>query len=127
MDASTLERVGSAGGAIGADLMTDGDLDVTAWADLESLPVRMDELAEQYAEIFRYARTWVCQRAGFEPSPVCLLRPLAEVMDLLADLFGYVEEVGRRHWDDLHDAVVETTREVRSLDQTVADLLPVVA
>src|SRR3546814_10071990 len=54
---------------------------------------------------------------GFEPSPVCLLRPLAETMDVLVDVFAAVEGLGRRHWDDLHDAVVATTADLRTVDQ----------
>ncbi|NYJ02760.1 hypothetical protein HNR19_003458 [Nocardioides thalensis] len=113
--------------AVASDLLADGDIDVTSWTDLEHLPREMDALAAQYAEIFGYARTWVCQRAGFEPSPVCLLRPLAELMDVLTSVLGTVERVGRDHWDDLHDGVVATTADLRTVDAWVADVLPVVA
>lgn len=106
--------------------MTD-EIDVTSWTDLEHLPREMDVLAAQYADIFGYARSWVCQRVGFEPSPVCLLRPLAELMDVLAAAVSVVERVGRDHWDDLHDAVVATTADLQAVDQWVADALPVVA
>lgn len=112
--------------AVLGDLVADGDIDVTSWTDLENLPREMDALSDQYGEIFGYARRWVCRRAGFEPSPVCLLRPLAESMDVLSEVFGLVEGVGRRHWDDLHDAVVATTVDLRTVDQWVADALPVV-
>jgi hypothetical protein len=117
---------GDVAGAVLGDLAADGDIDVTSWTDLEHLPREMDALAEQHAAIFGYAKQWVCQRAGFEPSPVCLLGPLAESMDLLVDVFAAVEDLGRRHWDDLHDAVVATTADLRTVDQGVADVLPVV-
>ena len=113
--------------AVTRDLLADGDIDVTSWTDLEHLPAEMDALAGQFAEIFGYARTWVCQREGFEPSPVCLLRPLAELMDVLVGVLGVVERIGRDHWDDLHDAVVAITADLRTVDQWVADALPVVA
>lgn len=124
IDEPTLRDVA---GAVAGDLMADGDIAVTSWTDLERLPREMDALAAQYSEISRYARGWVCQRAGFEPSPVCLLRPLAEAMDVLADVFTVVERVGSDHWDDLHEAVVATTADLRAVDQWVADALPVVA
>lgn len=123
-DDTTLRDVAD---AVAGDLLADGDIDVKSWTDLEHLPREMDALAAQYAAIFGYARTWVCQRAGFEPSPVCLLRPLAELMDVLAGVLGVVERVGRDHWDDLHDGVVATTADLRTVDEWVADALPVVA
>lgn len=103
------------------------DIEVSAWTDLERLPRAMDGLAAQYAEILAYARSWVCQRAGFEPSPVCLLRPLAEAVDLLSDAFAVVERVGRDHWDDLHDGVVATAADLRTVDGGVAAAFPEVA
>ena len=126
-DMTDQPTLSDAAGAAVRDLLADGDIDVTSWTDLERLPREMDALAVQYAEIFGYARTWVCQRAGFEPSPVCLLRPLAEAMEALTEVLGVVERVGRTHWDDLHDAVVATTADLKTVDQWVADALPVVA
>lgn len=78
-----------------------GTLEVSSWDDLAALPVRMAELAEQADAIVRHARAWVCRRDGFEPSPVCVLRPLAAAMDPLETAFV---ELGRRlddQWRDL--------------------------
>ena len=55
--------------------MAERDIDIPAWTDLDRLDEDMALLAGQLVEITRYARTRVCQRAGFEPSPLCLLRP----------------------------------------------------
>ena len=84
-------------------------------------------LVAQAHEIFEHARTWVCQRGGFEPSPVCLLSPLADLMDLFADGFTEVERIAVADWLSIRDAVVATTADLKAVDQMVADWLPVVA
>lgn len=113
--------------ALADDLLDDGDIDVTSWTDLDGLPGDIDVLAAQAREVFAHARTWVCQRAGFEPSPVCLLSPLAELMDLLAQGFSEVEGCAVRDWESIRSAVVATTADLKAVDQLVADRLPVVA
>jgi|GEM_PF-5671728 len=110
-----------------ADLLADGDIDITSWTDLDGLPDDIDVLAAQVHEIFEHARTWVCQRSGFEPSPVCLLAPLADLMDVFARGFTEVEQVAVRDWGSIRDAVVATTADLKAIDQLVADWLPVVA
>ena len=118
---------GAVADAVLTDLLADGQIDVTSWTDLEGLPAEMDALAEQASAIVAHARTWVCQRAGFEPSELCLLRPLAELMDLVAGAFGAVGMLARADWTDLTDGVRATTADLRAVDQWVADNLPVVA
>ncbi|TNM36581.1 hypothetical protein FHP29_20865 [Nocardioides albidus] len=100
---------------------------VTAWTDLDELGEEMDELAGQIGTLTSYARRWVCQRAGFEPSPLCLLRPLAEVMDLVADGLGALESLALDDWADLRLGVARTARDLRLLDEDVAARMPVVA
>ena len=102
-------------------------IDITSWADLDGLPADLDVLAAQAHEIFEHARTWVCQRGGFEPSPVCLLSPLAELMDVFAQGLTEVERVAVADWKSIRDAVVATTSDLKAVDQLVAEWLPVVA
>lgn len=113
--------------AVLSDLVDDGDIDITSWTDLDGLPDDIDLLADQARAIFEHARTWVCQRAGFEPSPVCLLSPLADLMDLFAAGFSEVEQLAVADWRSIRDAVVATTADLKAVDQMVADRLPVVA
>lgn len=113
--------------AVLEDLVDDGDIDITSWTDLDGLPGDIEVLAAQAHEIFEHARTWVCQRSGFEPSPTCLLSPLAELMDVFAQGFTEVEQVAVADWHSIRDAVVATTSDLRAVDQLVADWLPVVA
>ncbi len=95
-------------------------VEVRSWADLERLDADMDELAGQLSAIAGYARRWVCQRDGFEPGPLCLWRPLAEVMDVLADAFTALERAGREDWAGLRAGVGRTAHELRGLDDRVA-------
>lgn len=113
--------------AVLTDLVADGDIDITSWTDLDGLPADIDVLAAQAHEIFEHARTWVCQRGGFEPSPVCLLAPLAELMDVFAQGFTEVERLAVADWQSIRDAVLATTADLKAVDQLVADWLPVVA
>ena len=114
-------------GAVLDDLLADGDIDIASWTDLDGLPADVDVLAAQAHEIFEHARTWVCQRGGFEPSPVCLLAPLADLMDLFAQGFTEVERIAVADWQSIRDAVAAASADLKAVDQLVADWLPVVA
>ncbi|PWN04809.1 hypothetical protein DJ010_04160 [Nocardioides silvaticus] len=106
--------------------MTD-QIDITSWTDLDGLPADLDVLAAQAQQVFTHARTWVCQRGGFEPSPVCLLAPLADLMDVVARAFTEVEEIAVADWRSIRDAVVATTADLKAVDAQVADRMPAVA
>jgi len=100
--------------------MAAGDVFVERWLDLRRLPEVMDDAGGQAAAIVEHAVTWVARRDGFEPSPVCLLRPLAEAMDQVAVAF---EELGRRYaeqWREIRDAVVLSTAELEHADRAAA-------
>lgn len=106
--------------------MTD-DTAITSWAGLAALGSDMGHLSDDLREITAYARQWVCQRDGFEPSPVCLLRPLAALMDLLADGFLALEQQALADWADLRTGVDLVSDELRGLDDAVADAFRAVA
>ena len=67
-------------------------IEVATWVELRELPAAMDRFATQFGDITDHAVAWVCRRDGFEPSPACVLRPLAEAMDPLR---AGCETVGR--------------------------------
>ncbi|GEP36486.1 hypothetical protein NPS01_01490 [Nocardioides psychrotolerans] len=93
---------------------------MSSWDDLEALPARMADLAQQADEIVRHARAWVCRRDGFEPSPVCVLRPLAAAMDPLEAAFA---ELGRRfedQWRDLTDGLRRAAADLAATDVATA-------
>jgi hypothetical protein len=106
--------------------MTD-QIDIPSWTDLDSLPADIDVLTAQAEQVFAHARTWVCQRGGFEPSPVCLLSPLADLMDVLAQGFTEVEGLAVADWRSVREAVVAASADLKAVDALVADWLPAVA
>jgi hypothetical protein len=118
---------GSLAAGAAADLLHDGAIDVTSWTDLAGLPDDMATLDAQFARICDHARSWVCQRRGFETSPVCLLRPLADILDLVADGVDATERLVREEWADLSAGVRSTSADLRTVDQIVADALPMVS
>lgn len=94
---------------------------VERWLDLRRLPEVMDDVADQAAQVVDHAVTWVARRDGFEPSPVCLLRPLAEAMDQVGAAF---EELGRRYaaqWQEIRDAVVTAGADLARSDRLAVD------
>lgn len=107
--------------------MAERDIDIPAWTDLHRLDEDMALLADQLRSITRYARTWVCRRDGFEPSPLCLLRPLAPLLDLVADGFQELERRGLADWADLRAGVAGAGGDLRAVDVRVRDRMPVVA
>lgn len=79
---------------------------VESWQDLRRLPSDLDEVGAQAARIVDHATTWVCRKEGFEPSPVCVLRPLAEAMDLVASAFDATGHEFAERWAMLRSGVV---------------------
>lgn len=107
--------------------MAERDIDIPAWHDLTRLDEDMALLAGQVRSVTGYARTWVCQRDGFEPSPLCLLRPLATVLDLVAEGFLELERLALRDWADLRGGVAGTRSDLRAADHGARERMPVVA
>ena len=102
----------------------DKTIEVVTWAELHDLPAAMDRFAEQFRDITAHAAAWVCRRDGFEPSPACVLRPLAEAMDPLRE---GCETVGRwfaDDWADLRAGVTVTTSDLAATDERMAAAFP---
>ena len=90
------------------------------WEDLHALPAVLDELGGQCGQIVDHATRWVCQRRGFEASDVCVLRPLAQAMDLLAEAFEAAGREFAERWAEVRDAVLATTAGLERRDDQVA-------
>ncbi|MBC9734887.1 hypothetical protein [Nocardioides marmotae] len=102
------------------------DLFVRDWEDLRRLPGVLDETAAQAADITAHAVTWVARRDGFEPSPVCLLRPLAEAMDGVRAAFEAAGRTAVAELADLVQGVEAATRVIEASDAAVPACLPTV-
>jgi hypothetical protein len=91
-------------------------IEVDDWATLDGLVTAMAEVGEQMAATTSYAVGWMCRPDGFVPSPVCLLRPLAEVLELVAGAFAEVGRVWDDDWERMRDATTEASRRLRASD-----------
>lgn len=100
--------------------MSSTTIEVGAWSDLRTLPGAMDELGAQLDDVVGHARAWVCNPDGFQPSPVCLLRPLAEVVGVLDEVFAEVGERFAEQWDRVRAGLVVATAGLSSTDADVA-------
>ena len=101
--------------------MSETTIEVAAWDELEQLAGAMGEVGEEMARTTAYAVAWMCRPDGFDTSPVCLLRPLAEVLERVGEAF---EEAGRRWGDDWRreqEATSAAARDLRLGDERARD------
>lgn len=107
--------------------MDGGDLFVEQWLDLRRLPLVMDDAADQAARIVEHAVTWVARREGFEPSPLCLLRPLAAAMEVVGSAFEAIGLEFAQAWSAARDAVVAADAVLEASEQDAATALAALA
>ncbi|MEV7430390.1 hypothetical protein AB0N29_12305 [Nocardioides sp. NPDC092400] len=100
------------------------DVLVTDWEDLRRLPGVLDEAAGQAGDITAHAVRWVAQREGFEPSPVCLLRPLAEAMDAVRAAFEAAGRTAVAGLADLRQGVESAARDLEASDAAATGCFP---
>ncbi|MCW2814744.1 MAG: hypothetical protein JWN84_2199 [Nocardioides sp.] len=101
--------------------MTGTTIEVAAWAELDQLAAAMGEVGDEMARTTAYAVAWMCRPDGFDTSPVCLLRPLGEVLERIGAAF---EEAGRTWRDDWlreQEATSTAARDLRQGDERVRD------
>ena len=91
-------------------------MEVADWGDLDRLVRAMDEVGGQMAQATSYAVTWMCRPDGFATSPVCLLRPLGEVLERVGEAFTEAGRVWGDDWRRLHDATVDAAQGLRASD-----------
>ena len=75
-------------------------IEIRQWDDLVRLGSWSTALAAEHERIGAYAARWACRPDGFEPSPICLLRPLGAALESLrCDLDAATArlEIGRAH------------------------------
>lgn len=96
------------------------DLALASWDHLDDLATAGADLAEQAAAVVAHTVTWALRPDGFEPSPVCVLRPLAAALDPLADV---VRALGRRldeQWTDLDAGLRRTAQDLVATEHATA-------
>ena len=93
-----------------------GLIEIANWLEVERLPGRLDQLSGSVEGIGEYAVTWVAQRSGFEPSPLCLLQPLAEVMDVVGEAFRAATSLAAGDLASVRSAAVSAGTLLRESD-----------
>jgi len=99
------------------------DLRIDDHTDLDRLTRAMDEVSAQAGRLGDYHRTWVCNRAGFETSDVCLFRPIGALVGQLAGAFDDFLREFDRGWGEVADGVLATRRSLADLDDDIASTL----
>ena len=90
---------------------------VEDWGSLRGVPQVLHEVSGQAQEVADYAREHVCRRAGLEPSPLCVLRPLAVGLGRAAEGF---EELGRLLVEELGALAAATAAAADRLEEADA-------
>lgn len=99
-------------------------LEVGAWSDLDDLAAALDLLEHHVGTITRFARAEVCDPDGFEPSPVCVLRPLVPVLHRVEEAFADLGDLLGSRVEHLRTGVLVATGRLVDADLGAAALLP---
>ncbi|MBF4161561.1 hypothetical protein [Nocardioides acrostichi] len=85
---------------------------------LHGVPPAMEDLATQMSQVVDYATTYVCRREPFEPSPLCVLRPLAGAMTRLAGAFEDLGALWAHEWAELEQSTCRATSLIEDADSS---------
>ena len=92
---------------------------VIRWGNLKKFQEDLDTVGKQAADIEKYARDQVFCKDGFE-FKLCVLQPLADVMDVAAGVFEDLRTTFDSRWEDLATALDLTANDVKNVDDTHA-------
>lgn len=100
-----------------------GHIKIDSVQDMHTLVNTMPTLDLQGIDLLNYARTWVCQKDGFETSSVCALRPFAGAMDTLQTAFEESFTTFSQHWNDLRHAVAQAIVDYEKQEHTTVETM----
>lgn len=92
---------------------------VFRWGNLKKFQEDLDMVRAQAAEVEKYAKEQVFDKSGFDYR-LCVLQPLADMMDTLGDVFTDLRTTFEGRWDTLTEALEMTANEQRLVDTTQA-------
>ena len=73
---------------------------IIRWGNMEKLFADIEKVGAQAGDVETYAREQVFDRSGFDYD-LCVLKPLADMMDTLGDVFGDLRETFDTRWEAL--------------------------
>lgn len=83
----------------------------------------MQETASQGYDLVGYCGTWVTQKDGFEPSPVCALRPFAAAMDAVEGALDEAFWIFQAKWSALTSGVADSIIDFQRTEGNVVDTM----
>lgn len=88
---------------------------VVRWGNLEKFFEDLEKVGAQAGEVESYARQQVFDKSGFDYD-LCVLQPLADMMDTLGDVFGDLRSTFDERWEALVAALAVTAKEIEQTD-----------
>jgi hypothetical protein len=93
-----------------------GELWISNESDMFSLQTAMSEVGTQAITIETYVDQWVCQKDGFEPTDICVLKPLAAAMDALKGAFDQGVTTFFDRWDSVREEAARAVQDIERQD-----------
>ena len=89
---------------------------VIRWGNLAKFNEDLEKVGGQAADVEKYAREQVFNKAGFDYD-LCVLRPLSDMMMTLGDTFGDLRATFDSRWGDLVSSLELAAEDVRKADE----------
>lgn len=88
---------------------------IIRWGNMERFFEDLEKVAAQAGDVESYAREQVFDKSGFDYD-LCVLKPLADMMDTLGDTFGSLRETFDSRFDALVAALAVSAKEIEETD-----------
>ena len=88
---------------------------IISWGNLRQYFEELEMVGGQAADVEKYAREEVFNRSGFDYD-LCVLKPLADMMDTLGDAFGDLRATFDERWAALIASLALTAEEIQQTD-----------
>ncbi len=98
-----------------------GDIRISDLDTMRDLIDSMQTTGGQGFDLVDYTKTWVTQKGGFEPSPVCALRPFAAAMDLVEEALDDAFWTFQSRWSALTEGVAHAVVDFQKTEGNVVD------
>lgn len=88
---------------------------VIRWGNMEKFFEDLEKVGAQAGDVETYAREQVFDKSGFDYD-LCVLKPLADMMDTLGGVFGDLRETFDSRYDALVAALAVSAKEIEETD-----------
>lgn len=88
---------------------------IIRWGNLERLFADLEKVGAQAGDVEAYAREQVFDKSGFDYD-LCVLKPLADMMDSLGGVFGDVRGTFDARWEALVSGLAIAAKEIEQTD-----------